>query len=217
MVTNLIRAPLLVLLSDVEGLYTGHPDDPKSQLIETVSELDEATMALASDGPAKGKGDLGTGGMASKLQAARIATAAGENVIIASGQRAGVLTDIFEGRQVGTLILAEGRTVKSRKRWIGFAARSCGHLILDDGAVRAIRKQGRSLLAIGVLEVSGRFNKGDVIELRTSDGSAIARGLTNYHADEIRQLAGRRSDQFAKILGHCPYKELVHRDNLVVA
>jgi len=230
MVTNLIRAPLLVLLSDVDGLYDGDPNDPASRVIETVTHLDEATMALARDGGAgqvsKGLGStgqggksgassrLGTGGMASKLAAARIATAAGENVIIASGRRPGVLADIIAGRSTGTLILADGQSVAARKRWIGFAARPCGQLKLDAGAQRAIEEQGRSLLAIGIVEVHGDFQKGDLVALTSPEGREFARGLTNYRADQVRQIAGHRTDEIAAILGHRPYDEVIHRDNL---
>ena len=217
MVTNLIRAPLLVLLSDVEGLYDGDPADPASKVIDTVMRLDAATMALAQKKVSvMGKGGMGKGGMASKLEAARMATVGGENVIIASGHRPGVLADIFAGKKIGTLIMAQGASVSSRKRWIGFAAQPRGHLVLDDGACRAIQEQGRSLLAIGVTEAQGDFRKGDVIALRTTDGTEFARGLTNYDADEIRRIAGKRSDQIAGILGHLPYEEVIHRDNLAV-
>ncbi len=218
MVTNLIGAPLLVLLSDVEGLYNGDPADASSQVVETVTQLDDTIMSLAQDGGAgQGENRLSRGGMASKLAAARIATASGENVIIASGRRPGVLADIFAGRSVGTLILAEGRSVTARKRWIGFAARSCGQLVLDTGARRAIEHQGRSLLAVGITEVRGEFQKGDLVDLVADDGSEFARGLTNYAAADIRRITGQRTDKIAEILGHCPYDEVIHRDNLALA
>lgn len=218
MVTNLIRAPLLVLLSDVEGLYDRDPADGDAQMIETVTHLDEATMALAQDGGAgRAPGRLGAGGMASKLAAARIVTTAGENVIIAGGRRPGVLADIVAGRSVGTLILAEGRSVTSRKRWIGLTARPRGELVLDAGAEKAIRQDGRSLLAIGVSDVRGDFRKGDVVSLVSTDGGQIARGLCNYSAEEIRRIAGCHTDRIIDILGHCPYDEVVHRDNLALS
>ncbi len=230
MVTNLLRAPLLVLLSDVEGLYDRNPADKNAQLIETVPQLDEQTMALAHDGESDtaksgagksgaGKSStaetyLGRGGMASKLAAARIATTAGENVIIASGRRPNVLRDIFAGKSVGTLFLAAPRSVTSRKRWIGLTARPLGELVLDPGAEKAIQQDSRSLLAIGITEVRGDFRKGDVVSLVSTSGTEIARGLCNYTADEIRRITGRRTDQISEVLGHCPYDEVVHRDNL---
>jgi len=213
MVTNLLRAPLLVLLSDVEGLYNGDPSDAGTKVIDTVAEIDASTMGLVCEKA----GGAGKGGMASKLEAARIVTAGGENVIIASGRRAGVLADIVAGKPVGTLFTARGESVSPRKRWIGYAARLQGDLVLDDGACRAIQQNGRSLLAIGVVEARGEFKKGDVVSLRSSDGTEFARGLTNYSSDEIRRIAGKRSSQIDEVLGHRPYEEVIHRDNLALA
>lgn len=213
MVTNLIRAPLLVLLSDVEGLYDGDPDDPASRVLPTVATIDESVFALARAGP----GGLSRGGMASKLRAAQMVTAAGENAIIASGRRAGVLAEIFAGKPVGTLFLAKGQTVKSRKRWIGFARQVRGGLLVDAGARRAIVEQGRSLLPIGVREVRGDFKKGDAVSLCGPDGGEFARGLTNYSAEEVALIKGLKTREIAGLLGHYPYVEVVHRDNLTLA
>jgi len=213
MVTNLIRAPLLVLLSDVEGLYDGDPDDASSRVIETVTRLDETIFALA-----KSRSDvLSKGGMASKLLAAQMVTSSGENAIIASGRREGVLAAIMAGQPVGTLFLAQGQTVKSRKRWIGFATQVRGRLTLDEGAVKAIAHQGRSLLPIGVLASSGTFAKGDAVALCAASGHEIARGLSNYSSAEIEKIHGLKTAQIAKLLGHYPYVEVIHRDNLVVS
>lgn len=212
-VTNLIRAPLLVLLSDVDGLFDGDPKEPTSKLISTVKRLDKSILALVRDRLT----GLSKGGMASKLEAARLATKAGENVIIASGRQPGALRRILAGEPVGTLFLAQGETVAARKRWIGFTVRPRGYLVLDAGARRAIEHQGRSLLPIGIVSVAGRFSKGDVVGLRDADGAEFARGLINYDADEIRQIKGLKSDEIAGVLGHvCPYVEVIHRDNMVV-
>jgi glutamate 5-kinase len=159
---------------------------------------------------------LSLGGMASKLQAAQIATAAGENVIIANGLRDNVLQEIISGADVGTLILAKGRTVDSRKRWIGWSAQPCGRLTLDEGAIRAILSDGSSLLAVGVTTVEGSFSKGDVVGLCGPDGHEIARGLINYTAQETRVIAGHSTRHMAELLGHYPYDEVIHRDNLVL-
>jgi glutamate 5-kinase len=209
----LIRAPLLVLLSDVDGLYDGDPADPASRRIPTVTQLDDSVMALARD---RATG-VGKGGMSSKLEAARIATASGENVVIASGRKRGVLTDILRGRPIGTWIMARGQAVNARKRWIGFAAQPRGQVVVDAGAYRAIGEQNGSLLAIGIVEVIGQFNKGDVVGLKNPDGQEFARGLTNYPASEIRRIEGLRTDQIAGALGHRPYDEVIHRDNLLVS
>ncbi len=211
-VTNLIQAPLLVLLSDVDGLYDGDPQQPDSRLIPTVRRLDASIFALAKD---RADG-LGRGGMASKLEAARLVTAGGENVIIASGRAPDILTRILAGEPVGTLLLAQGQTVTARKRWIGLTVQPRGWLVLDAGAQKAVRQQGRSLLPIGVLDVDGEFSKGDVIALRDTDGVEFARGLTNYNSDDIQRIKGLQTGQIAATLGHCPYDEVIHRDNMVV-
>lgn len=212
LVTNLLQAPLLVILSDVDGLYDGDPADPNSQLIDTVTTLDDSIRGLAID---KRTG-LSKGGMASKLEAARMVTTAGENAIIASGHRAGVLPDILAGKKVGTLILAQGKTVRPRKRWIGFSVNPRGTLRLDQGAVRAIAEQGRSLLAIGVVAANGNFQKGDLVILCDERGREVARGLSNYSAAEVEKIKGLNSGGIAEVLGHRPYIEVVHRDNLAV-
>jgi glutamate 5-kinase len=217
MVTNLIRAPLLVLLSDVEGLYDGDPADPRSQVIPIVTRLEEAIRQFQRQ-PTQSMvpNHLSKGGMASKLEAARLTTATGENVVIANGRRPNVLVDILAGAPVGTLILAQGPAVASRKRWIGFTAHPCGRLILDPGAQRAIEQQGRSLLAIGVARVEGHFQKGDVVSLCRENGDEFARGLINYRSEEMRHIAGQPTDKIVELLGHCPYDEVVHRDNLTM-
>lgn len=211
-VTNLIRAPLLVLLSDVDGLFDGDPRQPGSRVISTVDRLDHSIFSLASDR----LGGLGKGGMASKLEAARLATTGGENVIIACGRAPDVLPRIIAGEPVGTLFLAQGQRVGARKRWIGLTVKPRGRLILDAGAKAVVEQKGRSLLAAGVVEIEGQFHKGDVVGLRGPDGAEFARGLTNYDADEIRRIKGLQTRQIAEVLGHCPYDEIIHRDNMVV-
>ena len=211
-VTNLIQAPLLVLLSDVDGLYSGDPRDPASTIISTVQRLDVSIFDLVKD---RATG-LSKGGMASKLQAAKQATAAGENVIIASGRSPGVLAKIIAGEPVGTLILARGQSVAARKRWIGFTAQPRGHVVLDAGARRAVEHQGRSLLAIGIVKATGRFNKGDVVAMCDANGEEFARGLTNYSSEEVLRIRGLKTEEIAQTLGHCPHEEVIHRNNMVV-
>lgn len=212
MLTNLIRAPLLVLLSDVQGLYNGDPNDPASSVVPVVSKLDESVWSFVRD---KATG-LSKGGMASKLEAARIATTAGENVIITSGKQPGALRKIIAGEQVGTLFLAQGGTVPAWKRWLGFTAQPRGTLVLDDGAGKAITTAGRSLLAIGIVSATGDFRKGDVVSLRNQAGDELARGLTNYDFDELQRIKGLRTEQIAAVLGAHPHDEVIHRDNLAV-
>ncbi len=212
LVTNLLRASLLIILSDVDGLYDGPPQDSSSQIIPTVSRIDEQIVAYVRDrvtGTSKG-------GMASKLEAARMATLAGENVILANGREPNILMRLVQGEVLGTAFLAQGKSVSPWKRWIGFSARPRGTLTLDNGACQAVTRQGRSLLAIGVVRVDGDFTKGDVIAICDQDGRERARGLTNYGPGDLQKIAGLRSDQIADALGHCPYTEVIHRDNLVV-
>jgi glutamate 5-kinase len=211
MVTNLIRAPLLVLLSDVEGLYDGDPAEAISKVIPTVMQLDESIWALVRDSST----GLSKGGMASKLKAASMAVTAGENVIIASGKHPGTLAKILAGEPVGTLFVAQGESVSSWKRWLGLTAQPRGRLTVDDGARRAIEQQGRSLLAIGIVGISGTFRKGDVVALDDSRGEEFARGLSNYAAEEIQRIKGLKTDQIAAALGYCPHDEVIHRDHLV--
>jgi glutamate 5-kinase len=211
-VTNLIRAPLLVLLSDVDGLYDGDPSRPASRVIPTIERLDASVYALICDRP----GGRGKGGMASKLEAARLATAAGENVIIAGGRVPDILTKIIAGEPVGTLVLAQGQTLTARKRWIGLTVKPRGRLLLDAGALEAVQRRGRSLLAAGILAVDGKFAKGDVVGLRGPDGTEFARGLTNYSHEDLERIKGLRTSQIADRLGSCPYEEVVHRDNMLL-
>ncbi len=213
MVTNLLQAPLLILLTVVDGLYATDPAaDPNARPLVTVPCIDGTIMDLAGSG----RSSLGTGGMRSKLRAARLATAAGESVIIAPGTRPGVLDAVFAGEPIGTLFLPHGGTVPAWKRWLGFTARPKGRLLVDAGARNAVQNKGRSLLAIGVVGVTGSFSKGDVVALCDPDGVEFARGLTNYASGDAERICGLRTEQIAEALGTVPYEEVVHRDNLVV-
>ncbi len=212
MVTSLMRAPLLVVLSDIEGLYDGDPALKTSQLIPTVEKIDEKTLSFVRDR----KTGVSKGGMASKLEAARIVTTAGENVIIASGRRPDVLTRIMAGEVVGTLFLAQGKGINTFKRWLGFSAQVRGRIQLDGGARKAIVEQGRSLLAAGIVGTQGDFQKGDVVALCDNEGNVVARGLSNYSSADVNRIKGLKSDKIAQVLGLAPYEEVVHRDNLAL-
>jgi glutamate 5-kinase len=213
MVTNLLQAPLLVLLTVVDGLYERDPaEDPSAKCLATVPHIDRSVTELAG----AGRSSLGTGGMRSKLRAARLVTAAGESVVMANGGRPGVLDAVLAAEPVGTLFLPHGGLVSARKRWLGFTARPRGRLVVDAGARDAVQKQGRSLLPVGVRAVAGAFGKGDVVSLCDAAGVEFARGLTNYAAADAERIAGLQTEQLAGVLGAVPYAELVHRDNLVV-
>jgi glutamate 5-kinase len=213
MVTNLLRAPLLILLTVVDGLYDRDPStEPGLAPLATVPYIDGSIMEMAG----RGRSSLGTGGMRSKLRAARLATAAGESVIIANGSRPGVLDGLFAAEPIGTLFLPHGSTLPAWKRWLGYTAQPKGRLIVDAGARNAVHNKGSSLLPIGVLQVTGSFGKGDVVALCDADGNEFARGLTNYSAADANRICGLRSEQIGEVLGTVPYEEVVHRDNLVV-
>jgi glutamate 5-kinase len=212
MVTNLLRAPLLIILSDVAGLFNGDPTKAGSQLLPSVRKIDETVLGYVRD---KLTG-LSKGGMASKLSAAKMVTTAGENCIIASGRQDDVLTQIMAAEPIGTLFLSHGKAISPYKRWLGFSAQAKGRISIDDGARRAIAEQGRSLLAIGVTHVEGKFAKGDVVALFDSQGELVGRGLTNYSLDDLQRIKGLKSNQIAQVLGTEPYAEVIHRDNLVV-
>ncbi|VAX41120.1 Glutamate 5-kinase / RNA-binding C-terminal domain PUA [hydrothermal vent metagenome] len=212
MVTNLLNNPLLVILSIVDGLYDGDPANPKSQRIPFIEKWSDELMSHAVDS----QSSRGTGGMGSKLKAVQMATAVGENVIIANGTEENIIVDILAGVDKGTLFLAQENVVPAWKRWIGFTVEPKGTYQLDAGASKAILESGRSLLAIGISTVSGQFKKGDVISITNNKGVEFARGLTNYNSTDAKKIAGHRTDKIADILGSLLYAEVVHRDNLVL-
>jgi glutamate 5-kinase len=213
LVTNLLQAPLLILLSVVDGLYDADPGaHPDAHLIQTVPLIDAGILEKAG----ASKSALGSGGMRSKLRAARLCTVAGESVLMANGSSPDVLDALFRAEPIGTLFLPQGRTIPAWKRWVGYTARPKGRLIVDAGAREAVQRQGRSLLPIGVVQVQGSFGKGDVVALADPDGIEFARGLSAYSASDLDRLRGLRTEQIREVLGSVPYEEVIHRDNLVV-
>ena len=213
MVANLLQAPLLILLTNVDGLYSADPrHDPTAKLVETVAHIDDSIAGMAGNT----KSDLGTGGMKSKILAARLATVAGGSVIMANGATDGILDAIFAGESVGTLFLPHGGSVPAWKRWLGFTAKPKGKVRIDDGARKALVEQGKSLLPVGVQQIEGTFGKGDVVAIFDANGIELARGLINYSADDATRIIGMSRERIASRFGKLPYQELVHRDNLVV-
>ncbi|MFO0811036.1 MAG: glutamate 5-kinase [Gemmataceae bacterium] len=212
MLTNLLQAPLLVLLTNVDGLYAGDPAAPGATPLTTVPTIDGEVTGLA----AASKSALGTGGMRSKLRAARLVTASGESVIMANGSVPDIIDRVFAAEPVGTLFLPHGGTLSARKRWIGTTARPRGKLITDAGAREAVVAKGKSLLPIGVVQAAGQFGKGDVVAVCDATGTEYARGLVNYAAADVERIRGLRTEQIADVLGDVPYPELIHRDNLAV-
>ena len=211
-VASLLGANLLVLLSDVEGLFDRHPEEPGATVVSRVDRIDGSTEALVRDRP----GGLSKGGMASKLAAADIVTEVGGHCVIAAGREEGVFERICRGEPVGTLFVGRETTVSAWKRWLGWSAEARGTLVVDAGAREAIVSGGRSLLAAGVTGLDGEFTAGDVVTITCAGGPAFARGLVNYPAAELSRIAGLRTERIAAVLGYCPYDEVIHRDNLAV-
>jgi glutamate 5-kinase len=177
-----------------------------------VPQIDDTVLAFAG----QSRSVLGTGGMQSKLAAARRVTQGGGSVIIASGSQPDPLTRILAGEPAGTLFLAHGARHRARKRWIGLTARTRGHYVVDDGARHALESGAKSLLAIGVLDVIGEFEKGDVVGIRDLTGQEFARGLTNYSTADARRIRGLHTPDARLALGSAAYDEVIHRDNLLI-
>lgn len=212
LVTNLIEADLLVLLTDQEGLYEQDPRHVSgARLISEGRAGDPALNAFAGSG-----GSLGRGGMQTKLKAAATAAKSGASTVIASGLHEDSLIRIARGDDIGTLLVSDNEPLAARKQWLASHARVAGHVVLDDGAVRVLSGQGRSLLAVGVTAVNGNFKRGEIISCVNSEGREIARGLVNYNAQETRQIMGQPSSRFVEILGYADEPELIHRDNLIL-
>ena len=214
LVANLVDADLLVMLTDTGGLYTADPNrDPDATLIPRVESIDDSVMELAEEH----RSNTTRGGMASKLEAARRATEAGVAVVIAPGAEPDVVRRVACGEPLGTLFPTGTTKVESRKRWLlSGMADSGGVLVADDGAVRAVRAQERSLLPAGVRGVRGAFRRGDVISVESASGQRIAYGIANYDADDLRAIQQAKSDQIMDLIGHHYGDEAIHRNNMVV-
>ena len=213
LVAHLIDADLLVLLTDVDGLYTGDPRrDPTAERLPTVDAITEDIERLVFEAAS----DVSVGGMSTKLQAAQKAGASGIPMVIASGREAGVLQRVLNGEDVGTFFRPRADRLASRKRWIAFAVPPQGRLVVDAGAKKALTERGKSLLPSGLAEVHGDFPAGAVVALAESDGREFARGLVNYEAAELRKICGAKTRDIERALGYKGFDEVIHRDNLVV-
>jgi len=213
LVANLIEAELLILLTDQEGLFDADPrQDPNAQLIGE-TRIDDARLDRVAGESASG---LGRGGMVTKVRAARLAARSGCATVIASGRSDETLRRISTGEPIGTLLTPVQGPQAARKQWLAGHLSLRGRLELDDGAVRALRDKGRSLLAVGVKAVYGHFNRGEVVACVDAQGREIARGLVNYDAQDTLRIKGRPSSEFVEVLGYMDDEELIHRDNLVL-
>lgn len=213
LVANLIDADLLVILTDKDGLYSANPDkDASATLISEAMAGDASLDALAGDSSS----GLGRGGMATKLQAARLAQRSGCSTVIVGGRNQNILTAVADGEDVGTLLTARQQPLAARKQWLAGQLQVKGQLQLDDGAVKVLAEQGRSLLAVGVTGVKGQFTRGDLVSCIDARGREIARGLVNYSAGEAELIKGQSTESIADILGYLEDDELIHRDNMVI-
>ncbi|MFH0964896.1 MAG: glutamate 5-kinase [Planctomycetota bacterium] len=211
LVANLVQAPLLVILTTAEGLE--RDVDGRTQCVDLVPCIDDAVRSLVR----ADRSASGAGGMATKLEAAAITTAAGEACIIADGRRPDVLLRIWNAEKVGTLFLpAKGRRLSSRKRWLASAHVPAGSVTVDAGAKRALVEGGKSLLASGVLAVQGEFVRGDLVIVQDEEGTQIARGLINYDSRDVGKIRGLKTREIEGALGSKPYDEVIHRDHLVL-
>jgi glutamate 5-kinase len=212
-VVNIVGADLLVILTDVDGLYAAPPgpDGPVGEPLDVVDALTpEVERAAAGSASA-----FGRGGMITKLEAVRAAAATGAATVLANGLRRGTLTRVAAGEREGTLFRA-GSRLGSRKHWLAFTAKPRGRLLLDAGAVRAVRERGRSLLPAGVVSVEGRFGIGDPVACADDRGVDFARGLAAYAADDVRRIKGLPTSQIGRVLGYSNGDEIIHRDDLVL-
>jgi glutamate 5-kinase len=213
LVTNFVDADLLVMLTDTGGLHTADPRrDSDATLVETVERITPEIEALADDAGTP----HGVGGMVTKLEAAKLATAGGADVVIANGHEEHILERLIDGEAIGTAFPATADRMESRKRWMLAGLATRGKIVVDAGAAKAVLSQGKSLLPAGVSEVVGPFDRGDSVSICSDDGRDLAIGVTNYSHDDAAAICGLRSDKIEETLGHEYGDELVHRNNLVL-
>ncbi len=213
MITLLMDAHVLVNLTDIEGLYDKDPRTfEDATMIPAVSSINKSIEKVANDIP----GALGRGGMLSKIKAAKKVTAAGIPMVIAKGVKPNILMRLFSGEAHGTLFLPKEKKMTSRKCWIAFSSKPKGVLTLDEGAVTAVLKKGKSLLPSGIIHVEGEFQVGAAVEFKGSNNEILGIGLVNYSAKDIRDIMGLRSGMIRKRLGDKPFDEVIHRDNLAI-
>ena len=212
-VANLVDADLLLMLTTIDGLYTADPShDPDARMIERIERIDAAIEHAARGAP----GERGTGGMVTKVEAARIATQSGTHVVIADGRAEDVILRAAAGETVGTHFLPTGDRTESRRRYLLSGLPVRGHLVIDDGAARALEQDGKSLLPAGIVEVDGNFQRGDVVRILSAQRQHLANGMSNYGATDVARIRGLHSDRIAGVLGYEYGEEVVHRSNMVL-
>lgn len=214
LVAGIVDADLVIILSDVDGLYTANPQThPDAVIVPEVAEITPEIEASAGGvGSARG-----TGGMATKIQAAKAATSSGIHLVIASGTEKNAITRVLQGEELGTLFVSRENRLQFRKRWLAFGAKIAGSIVVDDGCAKAIRKAGGcSILPAGVFAVQGEFLLGSTVSVIDKDAHELARGLVHYSSAELEQIKGCNSGEIANILGHKNFDEVIHRDDLVI-
>ncbi len=212
LVASELDADLLIILSDIEGLYDANPkDNPQAKLIKSVPEVTDEILSLA-----QGVSSGGRGGMATKLEAARLVTRFGGKVLIANGKIPYVIKKIFTGEELGTMFLPQGEFLSDKKRWIGYATNIIGKIVVNNGAKKALIEKRKSLLPIGVLKVINKFDKGDVISILDENEKEFARGIVNYNSEACKKVIGCHSDNILEILGFKNYDAIITRDNITI-
>lgn len=214
LVAGIVDADLVIILSDVDGLYTANPQThPDAVIVPEVAEITPEIEASAGGvGSARG-----TGGMATKIQAAKAATSSGIHLVIASGTEKNAITRVLQGEELGTLFVSRENRLQFRKRWLAFGAKIAGSIVVDEGCAKAIRKAGGcSILPAGVFAVQGEFLPGSTVSVIDKDAHELARGLVHYSSAELEQIKGCNSGEIANILGHKNFDEVIHRDDLVI-
>jgi glutamate 5-kinase len=213
MVVHLTDADLLVILSDIDGLYTADPRlHPAAELIPVVEKI----TAEMERGAGDAQSPVGTGGMRSKILAAKKVGAYGVPLVIINGKKSGTLVSLFEGRDIGTVFLPKAERNRSRQHWIAYTACSAGGVVVDDGGREALVNKGKSLLPGGIVRVDGTFKAGDCVNCADGKGNIFARGLTKYSSDDVEKIKGLKTAQIVAVLGHKDYDEVIHRDDLVL-
>ena len=212
LVANLLNAQVLIIMTDQNGFYDADPrSNSQAQLIKEAMSNDKSLLKHAG-----GSGALGKGGMLSKLKAAKLAARSGAATVIVNGNDKGVLLGLYQGDEIGSLLLPDKQPIAARKQWLASHLKICGNLVLDNGAVDVLKKNESSLLPIGIQSLQGKFSRGEMVACVDSDGKVIARGLVNYNADEAQFIISKASDQILSILGYDGDHEMIHRDNLLV-
>lgn len=213
MVASIVDADALILLTDIDGLYNKNPQTcPDAELLERVTEITPEIEAIAGGAGTK----MGTGGMFTKIQAAKIAMSSGVNMVIANGSSNNILNDILAGENYGTIFPAREAHLKQRKSWLAFGKSICGSITVDKGCEDALVKNGSSILAAGITDYAGQFAAGNTVRVLTADDREIARGIINYDTDSLTKILGHNTRDFTSLLSGKIYNEVIHRDNMVL-